>query len=196
MSISSKIFIEKRYFVSEKKIEGVNKMSKLSSILTEIKAHWKTPDTSKGRYVPYREYIDIFMSEGMNYAAQAPLGYISFAATCYIIMYHYNLPYLAFSVIALIGVPFSYLWNILGWVVADNLGFLEKKTERAFYTFYFTVLAIGISLIAFDLSTLFNPDGWVITTLNGFSGINARSFFKIFGIQLAINSFCVSLYSA
>ena len=164
-------------------------MSKLTSILTEIKAHWKTPDSSKGRYVPYREYISIFMSEGMNYGAQAPLGYIGFAATCYIIMYHYNLPYLAFSVIALIGVPFSYLWNILGWVVADNLGFLEKKTEQKFYAFYFSVLAIGIAMIAFDVSSLFDPNGWIITTLNGFSGINARSFFKIFGIQLAINSF-------
>ena len=86
-------------------------MSKFTSLMTEIKTHWKTPDTSKGRYVPYREYIDIFMSEGMNYGAQAPLGYIGFAATCYIIMYHYNLPYLAFSVISLIGVPFSYLWK-------------------------------------------------------------------------------------
>ena len=164
-------------------------MSKLTSIITEIRTHWKNPDSSKGRYVPYREYIDIFMSEGMNYAAQAPLGYIGYAATCYIIMYHYNLPYLAFSVISLIGVPFSYLWNILGWVVADNLGFLEKKTEQKFYAFYFSVLAIGIALIAFDASSLFNPDGWLITTLNGFSGINARGFFKIFGIQLAVNSF-------
>ena len=164
-------------------------MSKLNSILTEIRTHWKTPDSSKGRYVPYREYISIFMSEGMNYGAQAPLGYIGFAATCYIIMYHYDLPYLAFSVIALIGVPFSYLWNILGWVVADNLGFLEKKTEQKFYAFYFTVLAIGVSMIAFDVSSMFDANGWLITTLNGFSGINARSFFKILGIQLTINSF-------
>lgn len=164
-------------------------MSKISGIITEIKTHWKTPDTAKGKFVPYREYVDIFMGTGFNYAAQAPLGYIGFAATCYIIMYHYNLPYLAFSIISLIGVPMSYLWNILGWVVADNLGFLPKKTERKFYSFYFIVLALGILLLVFDFSTLFNRNGWLITTLNGFSGINARSFFKIFGTQLLVNSF-------
>ena len=74
-------------------------------------------------------------------------------------MYHYNLPYLAFSVIALIGIPLSYLWNILSWLVMDNLGILEKKTETKMNLIYIVSALIGLSLIVFDISLLFNPSG-------------------------------------
>jgi hypothetical protein len=33
-------------------------------------------------------------------------------------------------VITLIGLPLSYLWSVLNWIVNDNLGILEKKVEK------------------------------------------------------------------
>ena len=40
--------------------EGNNssKAGKVKGLFTEIKTHWKTP--AEGKYVPYREYKDIF----------------------------------------------------------------------------------------------------------------------------------------
>ena len=160
---------------------------KAKSFFSDIKEHWSEPDRQNGKYVPYKEYLSVFFGVGMNYSCQAPIGYISWSASCFIIMYHYNLPYLAFSVITLIGLPLSYLWNLLTWVVNDNLGILEKKTERKFLTFYSVVTAIGLAMILFD-SSLILPSG-LTKLLNGINGVSARSFMKIFGIQLFINAY-------
>ncbi|MBQ6067125.1 MAG: hypothetical protein IJK89_09915 [Clostridia bacterium] len=162
-------------------------MSKVKHFFADVKQHWSVPDTSKGRYVPYKEYGTIFIGVAMNYGVQAPLKYLSFAASCYLIMYHYNLPYLAFSIIALIGLPFSYLWSILGWVVNDNLGILDKKTERKYMIAYGSIAAAGLLLMVFDVSE-WMPAG-VVMKLDGLSGINAMSFFKIIGVQLFINAY-------
>lgn len=162
-------------------------MSKVKDAFTEVRRHWSVPDTAKGRYVPYKEYGTIFLGVAMNYGVQAPLRYFSFAASCYLIMYHFNLPYLAFSVISLIGLPFSYLWSILGWVVADNLGILEKKTERKYMVAYGSIAALGLIMMVFDTS-LVMPAG-LVSLLNGLSGVNAMSFFKIIGVQLFINAY-------
>ena len=43
-----------------------NNGSKVKGLFTEIKTHWKTP--AKGKYVPYREYLDILFGVGANYA--------------------------------------------------------------------------------------------------------------------------------
>ncbi len=158
-------------------------MSKFSEIKTDLKTHWKQPDTAKGKYVSWREHLDIFMGVCMNYAAQSPLGYIGFGASCFLIMYHYKLPYIAFSVIGLIGIPLSYLWNIFAWIIADNLGFLPRKTEKKFYTVYAAAAVIGLLLLLTDVSSLMNQSGWLVTKLNSIEGISARSFFKIFGVQ-------------
>ncbi|NLA76678.1 MAG: hypothetical protein GX851_02410, partial [Clostridiales bacterium] len=164
-------------------------MSKFTAIRNELKTHWKTPDTEKGKYVSWREHLDIFIGVCMNYAAQAPLGYIGFGMSCYLIMYHYKLPYLCFSIIGLIGIPLSYLWSILGWVVADNLGILPKEKERKFYAFYIAATALGLLLIIFDASQLLDQGGRLVSALNSLEGISARSFFKILGIQLFVNAF-------
>ena len=74
-----------------------NENSKVKQLFTEIKTHWKTP--APGKYVPYREYGDILVGGGSNYVASKTLDYLSFAASCYLIMYHYKLPYLTFSLI-------------------------------------------------------------------------------------------------
>ena len=162
-------------------------MSKVKSFFHDVKQHWSVPDASKGRYVPYKEYGTIFIGVGMNYGVQAPLKFLSFAASCYLIMYHYNLPYLAFSIISLIGLPFSYLWSLLGWVVNDNLGILEKKTEKKYLIAYGSIAAAGLLLLVFDCSALL-PAG-AAAKLDGLSGVNAMSFCKIIGVQLFVNAY-------
>ncbi|MBQ6117620.1 MAG: hypothetical protein IJK98_00155, partial [Clostridia bacterium] len=119
-------------------------MTKLQQFFSDMKTYWKTPDTAHGKYVCGREYLDIFIGVAANYAAMAPLKYISFAASCFLIMHHYSLPYLSFAVISLIGVPLSYLWNLLDWFVTDNLGLLEKHSERVLNTIYLSAAAAGL----------------------------------------------------
>ena len=162
-------------------------MAKLKDFLSDMKTHWKVPDTANGKFVSGKEYLYAFIGVAANYAAQAPFKYIGFGASCFLIMHHYKLPLLSFSVIALIGLPLSYLWNLLDWFVTDNLGILPKRTERRLDVFYLSVAALGLLLLVFDVSALFPPDSWLITTMNGLSGINARAFFKIFGVQLVVN---------
>lgn len=160
---------------------------KAKAFFNDIKEHWNEPDRAKGNYIPFKEYLTVFFGVGMNYSVNTPLGYFGFSASCFLIMYHYQLPYLAFSVIALIGLPLSYLWSLLSWVVNDNLGILEKKTEKKFLTFYGIVSVIGLSMILFDASLIL-PDS-VSKVLNGINGVSARSFLKIFAIQLFINAY-------
>ena len=162
-------------------------MSKFRAFMADVKAHWNTPDTANGKYVCGKEYLYVFFGVAANYAAQAPFKYISFAASCYLIMYHYELPYLSFSVITLIGLPLTYLWNLLEWFVTDNLGILPKRTERKLNIVYLSVAAVGLLLLIFDVSALLPKSSWLIGALNGLSGINAHSFFKVFGVQLVVN---------
>lgn len=152
-----------------------------------FKTHWREPDTAHGRYVSGREYVRVFFGVAANYASQAPFRYISFAASCYLIMYHYALPYLSFSVISLIGLPLSYLWNLLAWYIQDNLGILPKRAARILKMLYLSVAAAGLLLLVFDASALFPASGGIISALDSLSGINARAFFKVFGVQLLVN---------
>lgn len=160
---------------------------KSKGFFTNIKQHWNEPDREKGNYVPYKEYLSVFLGVGMNYSTQAPLSYFGWSASCFLIMYHYHIPYLAFAVIGLIGLPLSYLWNILSWVVNDNLGILEKKAEKKFLIFYGTVTVLGLAMIIADTSVA--APAALKNVLDGISGISARSFFKIFGVQLFINAY-------
>ena len=152
-----------------------------------FKNHWSEPDIAHGRYVTGKEYVYAFFGVAANYAAQGPFRYISFAASCYLIMYHYDLPYLSFSVISLIGLPLSYLWNLLSWYIQDNLGLLPKRANRILNVIYISVAAVGIALLVFDGSALLPASGKAVAFLDSIAGINARSFFKIFGVQLLVN---------
>lgn len=156
-------------------------------LATEIKTHWNTP--AKGKYVPYKEYLSLFGGVSFNYAMMTPASYISFAASCYLIMYHYNIPYLTFMVIGLIGAPLGYVWSFMGWIVADNLGFMEKKTERKMYITYGIAAALGIAFMLSDLSVLMDKSSTIYTSLNSLSGVNARTFFKLFGVQIFVAGF-------
>ncbi len=166
-------------------------MSKAKAFFADVKEHWSTPDSANGKYVSYKEYAQIFGGVAFNYGAQSALDnkYVGFASACFLIMYHYRLPYLAFSVITLIGLPLGYLWNILEWIINDNLGYLGKKRERRFVGIYGAAMVIGLALIVFDFSSLFSPSNPIISWMNSLSGITAKSFFKIFGVQVFTNSF-------
>ena len=162
-------------------------MAKTRQFLSNVKKYWNVPDTANGKYVCGKEYLYVFCGVAANYAAQAPFKYISFAASCYLIMYHYALPYLSFSVIALIGLPLTFLWNLLDWFVTDNLGILPKRTEKHLNILYISVALAGVLLLVFDASALFPSGSRLIAAMDGLSGINARAFFKIFGVQLLTN---------
>ena len=156
----------------------------------EIKEHWNTP--APGKYVPYREYKDIWLAVGSNYSGSKTLEYISFAAGCYLIMYHYKLPYVVFTAIALINMPLQKLWDILGWIINDNLGFMPKKTERKLYTVYFFSIIIGIFLILFNFEPFLNPNNWLVASLNSIRGLSAASSIKILGTHILWNGWAGS----
>ncbi len=155
------------------------KQGKVKALFTDIKTHWTKP--APGKYVPYREYLDILIGSGSNYAGSKILEYIAFGAGCYLMMYHYKLPYITYSVIGLINMPLGYLWAILWWIVSDNLGFLPKKTERKLYGVYIGAALLGLFMILFNFEPYLNPQNSVVAALNSFRGISAASSIKILG---------------
>lgn len=152
---------------------------KVKWLFNEIKTHWNIP--AEGKYVPYKEYKDVIFAVGSNYAGSKVLEYIGFFSSCYLIMHHYKLPYLTFSVIGILNMPLGYISALMWWFVCDNLGFLPKKTERKFYAVYIAMGLFGLSTILFDYSRLFNQSSAFITYLNGLEGMNATACFKTFG---------------
>ncbi len=156
-----------------------NVLDKVKSFATEIKDHWHTP--AEGKYVPYKEYKDVVVAVGSNYAGSKVLEYIGFWSACYLIMHHYKLPYLTFSVIGILNMPLGYVSALMWWFVCDNLGFLPKKTEKKFYAVYVGMMLFGLSTILFDYSLLFNQSSAFITYLNGLEGMSATACFKTFG---------------
>lgn len=164
---------------------GDKSNSKVKGLFTEIKTHWKTP--AKGKYVPYKEYVDILLGVGSNYVGNKTLEYLTFAASCYLMMYHYKLPYLTFAIINLINMPLNYIWTMMSWVINDNLGFLPKKTERKFNGVYFLLIAIGIYMIVGDFTFMLDPTNKLVNYLNGLEGISAASAIKILGTHILWN---------
>lgn len=161
------------------------KGSPVKRLVTEIKTHWNKPEA--GKYVPYKEYLSIFAGAGSNYAGNKTLAYIGFAASCYLMMYHYKLPYLTFAIIGLINMPLNYIWTLIGWVINDNLGFLPKKTERKFNGIYLFSIVAGLALILGDFSAVLDPSNKLVAYLNGLEGISAASALKIFGTHVLWN---------
>lgn len=161
---------------------------KIKDGISYFKAHWKNPP--EGKYVSFREYIDITIGIGANYSSAMIISkFIAFAASCYLMMYHYKLPYLVFAVITIINMPLSYVFNLIGWVINDNLGFLKKKTERKFYGLYFFMIIAGLFLIIFDFSPVLNPSNSIIRYINSLDGINAASAIKILGTYIFVNGY-------
>ena len=170
--------------------EKTSLLDKPKWLFNEIKTHWSTP--AEGKYVPYKEYLDIWLAVGSNYSGTKVLEYISFAAGCYLIMFHYNLPYVAFSAIALINMPLQKLWDILGWMINDNLGFLPKKKERTLYSVYFFSIILGIFLMVFNFKPYLNPQNTVVAALNSIRGVSAASAIKMLGTHILWNGWAGS----
>ena len=160
---------------------------KVKGLLHEIRTHWNTP--APGKYVPYKEYKDVVVSVGSNYAGTKTLEYIAFAASCYLMMYHYKLPYLTFSIINIINMPLGYIWTLIWWFVCDNLGFLPKKTERKLNGIYLLLVVVGLSMIILDWSLLFDQSGRFVTFMNGLEGVSCASAFKILGTHIFFNGY-------
>ncbi len=154
-------------------------LDKVKDFGTEIKTHWNTP--AEGKYVPYKEYKDVVIGVGANYTGSKILEYIGFWSSCFLIMHHYKLPYITFSVIGILNMPLGYISALMWWYVCDNLGFLKKKAERSLYLVYGLMMAFGISTLLFDYSTLFSATNPLIMYLNGVEGMNAAACFKTFG---------------
>lgn len=162
--------------------------SAVKGLAKEIKTHWKTP--AEGKYVPYKEYLDILFGVGSNYAGSKTLEYIAFASGCYLMMYHYKLPLITYTVIGIINMPLNYIWTLIGWVINDNLGFLPKKTERNFNLLYLFLTVAGLFMIFFDFehnTNLLDPSNPIVAKLNSFEGITAASTIKIFGTHILWN---------
>ncbi|MBQ7740054.1 MAG: MFS transporter [Eubacterium sp.] len=159
--------------------------SKVGALVTDVKTHWKKP--APGKYVPSKEYLNIFAGVGSNYAGSKTLEYLTFAASCYLMMYHYKLPYLSYAVIALINMPLSYIWTLIWWFVCDNLGFLPDKIEKKLYCLYMAMIGIGIYMILGDFSFMLNPNNSFVAMLNSFKGITAASSIKILGTNILFN---------
>ncbi len=167
-------------------------LGKVKSFFTEVKTHWKTPP--EGKYVPYREYKDLFLGIGANYTGSKMLESIGFWASCYLFMYHYKLPYLTFSFIGIINMPLNYIWTLIGWIINDNLGFLPKKTERKFYGLYFSLIVIGLVMIFGKFPFLDTSTNPLIIYLNNMQslGITAASSLKILGTHILWNGWAGS----
>ena len=155
---------------------------KVKQLFTEIKTHWSKP--APGKYVPYKEYLNIFAGVGSNYAGSKTLEYIAFAASCYLMMYHYKLPYVTYSVIGLINMPLGYVWTLIWWFVCDNLGFLPKRTEKKLYVVYLSAAALGLFMIFYNFDALLDPSWKIVALFNSFKGISAASAIKILGTFL------------
>ena len=108
---------------------------KASGLISEFKDHWNTP--AEGKYVPYKEYISIFLAVGGNYSAQHLLGFLSFGTGCYLVAYYYEIPILTFSAINAFFLVSGYLWSMLNMGIDANLGILPKKTEKKYFALYY-----------------------------------------------------------
>lgn len=163
-------------------------VEKAKGLYKEIRTHWKEP--APGNYVPYKEYKDVIFAVGANYAGEKTIRtYIGFWAGCYLMMYHCKLPYLAYSIIGIINMPLGYIWTLIWWFVCDNLGFMQKKTERILYAIYFSLTAIGIAMIAINFTPMLNPTNSLVKYLNGLEGINCASAIKILGTHIFYNGY-------
>lgn len=92
---------------------------KAGNLISEFRTHWNTP--AEGKYVPYKEYLSIFLAVGGNYSAQYLLGFLSFGTGCYLVAYYYEIPILTFSAINAFFLVSGYLWSMLNMGIDANL---------------------------------------------------------------------------
>ncbi len=150
----------------------------LKSVATDFKDHWNIP--AEGRYVPYKEYVSVLWAVGGDYSLTRVLNYLGFGLGCYLVAFYYEIPILTFSVINAFFMIQGYFWSIMSMMVNDNLGFLPKKTEKAFYALYLFFTALGIIFLVFDFSEILPWPAVLTNYVNKLPGLNMRSTLKIF----------------
>ncbi len=150
----------------------------LKSVVTDFKDHWNIP--AEGRYVPYKEYVSVLWAVGGDYSLTRVLNYLGFGLGCYLVAFYYEIPILTFSVINAFFMIQGYFWSIMSMMVNDNLGFLPKKTEKAFYVLYLFFTALGIIFLVFDFSEILPWPAVLTNYVNKLPGLNMRSTLKIF----------------
>lgn len=166
---------------------GEPKGNKLKSFIGEFKDHWTVP--AEGKYVPYKEYLSVFSAVGGDYALQRVLNYLSFGTGCYLVIFYYEIPVLTFSVIAAFFMIQGYFWSIINMIINDNLGFLPKKTERAFYILYLFFTALGIITLVFDFSEVIPFPEKITSFISSFPGMNMKNALKIFGAHWLVTGY-------
>ena len=72
--------------------------SKLKNFFREFTTHWSKP--APGKYVPYKEYLSVFIGGGGDYALQRVLGLLSFGTGCWLVVFYYQIPVLTFKNLA------------------------------------------------------------------------------------------------
>lgn len=157
----------------------VNVKETASKLYHEFHDHWRVP--AEGKQVPYKEYLSVFLGIGGDYSLGNVLGYIWFGAGCYLIMYYYNIPLLAFTAIGAFFTLPGYFWAIFDMIVCDNLGFMPKKTERTMYTVYGLSTLFGLALVVLDFSKILPIPVELSDYIATLPGMTVRSVLKIFG---------------
>lgn len=163
------------------------KGAKIKSFFGEFKDHWNVP--AEGKYVPYKEYLSVFLGVGGDYALQRVLNYLSFGTGCFLVIFYYEIPVLTFSIIAAFFMVQGYFWGIINMIINDNLGFLPKKTERKFYILYLFFTVLGLVFLIFDFSSVLPIPQRAVNYLESFPGINLRNTLKIFGAHWLVTGY-------
>lgn len=145
----------------------------ISTAKNEITAHWNVP--RPGFEMPYKEWAWATLGTACDNAHGAVFNFLSFSASCYLIMRYYQVDALDFTVIGLIGAPLGYFWSILGWGITDNLGHMEPQKERRLLAIYATAIIGGLACI------MFCPVSFGEAFVKGFG--------KIFGIQIFLSGY-------
>ena len=80
----------------------------IKKLFNEFKDHWNIP--AKGKFVPYKEYLSVFIGVGGDYALQRVLNYLSFGTGCWLVVFYYEIPLLTFTVIGKFNKVHGYFW--------------------------------------------------------------------------------------
>ncbi len=163
------------------------KAAKVKNFIGQFGKYWNTPQP--GRFVPYKEYLSVFLGVGGDYALQRVLNYLSFGTGCFLVIFYYEIPVLTFSVIGTFFMIQGYFWGIIGMIINDNLGFLPKKTERLFYALYFFFAFLGVLFLVVDFSEIIPFPARLVNYLTSFPGINIRNTLKIFAVHWLVTGY-------
>lgn len=154
-------------------------LNKVKSFLGNFKEHWNDP--AEGRYVPFKEYLWVFLGVGGDYALVRALNYLSFGTGCFLVIFYYEVPVLTFSVLSALFMIQGYFWSIVNMMVADNLGFMPKRTERNFYILYWFFTILGVLFLVFDFSEILPFPEKVVNYVTSLPGISMKGLMKILG---------------